>query len=63
MKNVAIIGFGFCGIISFHHLIKKISSSKSFSKAQKIKIIIFEKDGKNALGSAFFGFNKKNKKG
>mgnify|MGYP003333629193 CR=1 FL=1 len=42
MKKIAIVGFGFCGIIVFGNILKKISTQKS---PIKIKFIIFEKDG------------------
>ena len=54
MKKVAIIGFGFCGIMVFGNILKKISAQKS---QNKIKFIIFEKDGEEALGAGFSNFN------
>jgi len=41
MKKVAIVGFGFCGIMVFGNILKKISAQKS---QVKIKFIIFERD-------------------
>jgi uncharacterized NAD(P)/FAD-binding protein YdhS len=49
MKAIAIIGFGFCGRLAFFHLAK--------NSPKKTKIIIFEKDGPEALGPAFSGFS------
>ena len=54
MKKVAIIGFGFCGIMVFGNILKKISTQKSHNK---IKFIIFEKDGEESLGAGFSNFN------
>jgi uncharacterized NAD(P)/FAD-binding protein YdhS len=54
MKKVAIVGFGFCGIMVFGNILKKISSQKS---QNKIKFIIFEKDGEEAVGAGFSNFN------
>jgi uncharacterized NAD(P)/FAD-binding protein YdhS len=54
MKKVAIIGFGFCGIMVFGNILKKISAQKS---QVKIKFIIFERDGENAVGAGFSNFN------
>jgi uncharacterized NAD(P)/FAD-binding protein YdhS len=54
MKKIAIIGFGFCGIMVFGNILKKISIQKS---QVKIKFIIFEKDGENAVGAGFSNFN------
>ena len=54
MKKIAIIGFGFCGIMVFGNILKKISSQKS---QIKIKFIIFEKDGETAVGAGFSNFN------
>ena len=48
MKITAIIGFGFCGRLAFLHLVKK---------AEKTKILIFEKNGPDALGAAFTSFS------
>lgn len=47
MKTLAIIGFGFCGRLSFFHL----------SQKQKAKILIFDKDGIDAFVPAFSGFS------
>jgi uncharacterized NAD(P)/FAD-binding protein YdhS len=54
MKKIAIIGFGFCGIMVFGNILKKISTQKS---QNKIKFIIFEKDGEESLGAGFSNFN------
>jgi uncharacterized NAD(P)/FAD-binding protein YdhS len=54
MKKIAIVGFGFCGIMVFGNILKKISSQKS---PTKIKFIIFEKDGEEAVGAGFSNFN------
>jgi uncharacterized NAD(P)/FAD-binding protein YdhS len=54
MKKIAIVGFGFCGIMVFGNILKKISSQKS---QNKIKFIIFEKDGEEAVGAGFSNFN------
>jgi uncharacterized NAD(P)/FAD-binding protein YdhS len=54
MKKIAIVGFGFCGIMVFGNILKKISSQKS---QNKIKFIIFEKNGANAVGAGFSNFN------
>jgi uncharacterized NAD(P)/FAD-binding protein YdhS len=54
MKKIAIVGFGFCGIMVFGNILKKISTQKS---QNKIKFIIFEKDGEEALGAGFSNFN------
>lgn len=54
MKKIAIVGFGFCGIMVFGNILKKISSQKSQTK---IKFIIFEKDGEEAVGAGFSNFN------
>lgn len=54
MKKIAIIGFGFCGIMVFGNILKKISTQKSQAK---IKFIIFEKDDKNSVGAGFSNFN------
>ncbi len=54
MKKIAIVGFGFCGIMVFGNILKKISTKKS---PTKIKFIIFEKDGEEALGAGFSNFN------
>jgi len=54
MKKVAIIGFGFCGIMVFGNILKKISSQKSQTK---IKFIIFEKNGYDYIGAGFSDFN------
>ena len=54
MKKIAIIGFGFCGIMVFGNILKKISRQKS---QNKIKFIIFEKDGEESLGAGFSNFN------
>ena len=49
MRIIAIVGFGFCGRLSFYHLTK--SSNSGF------KIIIFEKAKDNKFGSAFSYFS------
>ena len=49
MKIIAIVGFGFCGRLALAHLVKK--------SEQNTKILIFDKNGKNALGPAFSGFS------
>ena len=54
MKKIAIVGFGFCGIMVFGNILKKISSQKS---QNKIKFIIFEKNGADAVGAGFSNFN------
>jgi uncharacterized NAD(P)/FAD-binding protein YdhS len=54
MKKIAIIGFGFCGIMVFGNILKKISTQKSQAK---IKFIIFEKDGEKAVGAGFSNFS------
>ena len=54
MKKIAIVGFGFCGIMVFGNILKKISTQKSQAK---IKFIIFEKDDKNSVGAGFSNFN------
>ena len=48
MKITAIIGFGFCGRLAFLHLVKKFP---------KTKILIFDKNGRGALGPAFSSFS------
>jgi hypothetical protein len=48
MKVIAIVGFGFCGRLAFAHLAKNSKNSK---------IIIFEKNNQNSLGSAFSSFS------
>lgn len=48
MKITAIIGFGFCGRLAFFHLAKKTKNEK---------ILIFDKNGRNALGPAFTSFS------
>ncbi len=47
MKRIAIIGFGFCGRLAFHHLLKR----------QDISFLIFDKAGKDFLGPAFSEFS------
>jgi len=54
MKKIAIVGFGFCGIMVFGNILKKISTQKT---QVKIKFIIFEKDGEDAVGAGFSDFN------
>ncbi|MFZ9469426.1 MAG: FAD/NAD(P)-binding protein [Rickettsiales bacterium] len=54
MKKIAIIGFGFCGIMVFGNILKKISQEKS---KNNIKFIIFEKDGLSSVGAGFSNFN------
>lgn len=54
MKKVAIIGFGFCGIMVFGNILKKISQQKI---KNNIKFIIFEKAGLNTSGTGFSDFN------
>ncbi len=49
MKNIAIIGFGFSGLMTFFHLTKNPT---------KNKILVFDKNGQEALGSAFSSFSK-----
>ena len=46
MKKVAIVGFGFCGIMVFGNILKKISAQNN---QNKIKFIIFEKNGANSV--------------
>ncbi len=48
MQIIAIVGFGFCGRLALHHLIKKSAQQK---------IIIFDKLGAKALGPAFSSFS------
>jgi uncharacterized NAD(P)/FAD-binding protein YdhS len=50
VKIVAIVGFGFCGRLSFFHLVKKSDKNT--------KILIFDKAGRDALGAAFSSFSK-----
>ena len=54
MKKVAIIGFGFCGIMVFGNILRKISAQNN---QNKIKFLIFEKNGANAVGAGFSNFN------
>jgi len=54
MKKIAIVGFGFCGIMVFGNILRKISEQKS---QIKIKFIIFEKNGADAIGAGFSDFN------
>ena len=54
MKKVASVGFGFCGIMVFGNILRKISEQKS---QIKIKFIIFEKNGADAIGAGFSDFN------
>ena len=54
MKKIAIVGFGFCGIMVFGNILRKISKQKT---QIKIKFIIFEKNGADAIGGGFSDFN------
>ena len=54
MKKIAIVGFGFCGIMVFGNILRKISERKT---QIKIKFIIFEKNGADAIGAGFSDFN------
>lgn len=54
MKKIAIIGFGFCGIMVFGNILRKISQEKF---KNNIKFIIFEKDGLSSVGAGFSDFN------
>jgi uncharacterized NAD(P)/FAD-binding protein YdhS len=54
MKKIAIVGFGFCGIMVLGNILRKISEQKS---QIKIKFIIFEKNGADAIGAGFSDFN------
>lgn len=49
MRIIAIVGFGFCGRLALAHLVKK--------SEQNTKILIFDQNGKNALGPAFSRFS------
>lgn len=49
MKIIAIVGFGFCGRLALAHLVKKSEPNT--------KILIFDKNGREALGPAFSGFS------
>ena len=49
MKIIAIVGFGFCGRLAFAHLVKRAD--------QNTKILIFDKNGRTALGPAFSAFS------
>lgn len=51
MKNIAIVGFGFCGKMAFYHLVKSAKNSAAG------KIIIFDKAGENGLSAAFSSFS------
>ncbi len=53
MKKIAIIGFGFSGIMVFGNILKKISTENQ----RNIKFIIFEKNHKYAIGAGFTNFN------
>ena len=54
MKKIAIVGFGFCGIMVFGNILKKISAKNN---QNKIKFLIFEKNGADAVGAGFSNFN------
>ncbi len=54
MKKIAIVGFGFCGIMVFGNILKKISAQNN---QIKIKFLIFEKNGADAVGAGFSDFN------
>jgi len=49
MKKIAIIGFGFCGRLALFHLAQKLNP--------KDKVIIFSKEGIDAVGTAFSRFS------
>lgn len=54
MKKIAIIGFGFCGIMVFVNILKKISAQNN---QHKIQFIIFEKSDEYSVGAGFTNFN------
>jgi uncharacterized NAD(P)/FAD-binding protein YdhS len=54
MKKIAIVGFGFCGVMVFGNILRKISAQNC---QPKIKFIIFEKSGANIIGAGFSDFN------
>ena len=49
MKQIAIVGFGFCGRLALHHLVKKSD--------RNTRIVIFDSKGENSLGPAFSSFS------
>jgi uncharacterized NAD(P)/FAD-binding protein YdhS len=53
MKTIAVVGFGFCGRLAFFHWAKNLAKEPN----KKTKILIFDKIGKESLGTAFSSFS------
>ncbi len=58
MKTIAIIGFGFCGKMTFVNLVKKFCRDRKDGQCdKKFKILIFDKSFEGFVSSAFAHFS------